>query len=32
MGLKILLVYPFGDFAVSAGLHLGHPDIVPDGR
>lgn len=32
MGLKILLVYLFGDFAVSAGLYLGYPDTVPDGR
>ena len=31
MGLNPIGV-PFGDFAVSAGLHLGHPDIVPDGR
>ena len=31
-GLKNPIGVPFGDFAVSAGLHLGHPDIVPDGR
>lgn len=31
MVYKILIVYLVGVFIVPAGIHLGYPDVMPDG-